>query len=138
MGNSHLSTDLPSGLSESQPAPGLAERALRVEAEQVKLLYAQAFTGFVVGTLTVAVVVFILWNAVDLRWLLAWVAFMGVVTLPVFVVVCRFILGAFCLSSAMVLPASVGERLEYYCSPLTLWLIKFFWCSLWEAKPRAV
>jgi uncharacterized membrane protein YqaE (UPF0057 family) len=61
-----------------------------IEAERVGHLVRQAPTGFIIGTLTVAAVVVVLWNAVPRHVLLAWVGAMGVLSLPAFVVVSRF------------------------------------------------
>ncbi len=61
-----------------------------IEAERIKHLVRQAPIGFVIGTLTVAAVVLVLWNAVPRRDLLLWVASMGVLSLPAFLVVWRF------------------------------------------------
>src|SRR5439155_9404070 len=83
-------SDVKTSLAEPESPPGLRERARQIEAEQVRLLYTQAPTGFVIGTLTVGVIVLVLWNAVAPHLLVAWVAFMGLVTVPAFVVVWRF------------------------------------------------
>ena len=83
-------SDVKTSLAEPESPPGLRERARQIEAEQVRLLYTQAPTGFVIGTLTVGVIVLVLWNAVAPHLLIAWVAFMGLVTVPAFVVVWRF------------------------------------------------
>ncbi len=61
-----------------------------IETELVKYLVRQAPTGFVTGTLTVAAVVFVLWNAAPRDLLLLWVVSLGLLTLPAFVVVWRF------------------------------------------------
>jgi signal transduction histidine kinase/DNA-binding NarL/FixJ family response regulator/HPt (histidine-containing phosphotransfer) domain-containing protein len=62
----------------------------RIEAERIKLLYAQAPIGFVAGTAVVAVMPFTLWGVVSHTMLLAWTAFMVAATLPVFVVMRRY------------------------------------------------
>ncbi len=72
--------------------PHADEQALRarIEAEHVKLIAAQAPIGFIVGVLTVGVMVLVLRNVISPWTLLAWVVGMGVVTLPVFLMVWRF------------------------------------------------
>jgi signal transduction histidine kinase len=81
--------------SSANPIASLSpadEQALlaRIEAEHVKLIAAQAPIGFIVGALTVGVMVLVLWNVVSPWRLWAWVVGMGVVTLPVFLMVWRF------------------------------------------------
>lgn len=66
------------------------EQAQRIEAEQVRLIVTHAMTGFVIGLLTVGMMVFVLWSVVAPRVLLGWVLLMGMLTLPVFVMVLRF------------------------------------------------
>lgn len=66
------------------------ERPQRIEAEQVRLIVAQAMTGFVIGVLTVGVLAAVLWSVVPLRVLLGWVVVMGILTLPVFMMILRF------------------------------------------------
>jgi signal transduction histidine kinase len=61
-----------------------------IETELVKHLVRQAPTGFVTGTLTVAAVVFVLWNAAPRNLLLLWLVSLWLLTLPAFVVVWRF------------------------------------------------
>ena len=61
-----------------------------IEAELVTHLVRQAPIGFVVGTLTVVAVVFVLWNAAPRNLLLLWLVSIGLLTLPAFVVVWRF------------------------------------------------
>jgi len=61
-----------------------------IETELVEYLVRQAPTGFVIGTLTVAAVVLVLWNAAPRRLLLVWLAWVGLLSLPAFVVVWRF------------------------------------------------
>src|SRR5258708_30286920 len=65
-------------------------RAQLVEAERVKLLATHAPTGFIIGVLTVGVMSFVLWTVVPFWLLLLWIALMGVLTLPVFVMIWRF------------------------------------------------
>jgi heme/copper-type cytochrome/quinol oxidase subunit 4 len=68
------------------------EQALlaRIEAEHVKLIAAQAPIGFIVGVLTVGVMVLVLRNVISPWTLLAWVIWMGIITLPVFLLVWQF------------------------------------------------
>ena len=61
-----------------------------IETELVKYLVRQAPLGFVTGTLTVAAVVFVLWNAAPRNLLLLWLVSIGLLTIPAFVVVLRF------------------------------------------------
>src|SRR5262249_32608246 len=60
-----------------------------IEAELVEHLLGQAGTGFVIGAVTVAASVLVLWNAAPLGALLAWLASMGLLSLPAFLVVSR-------------------------------------------------
>jgi signal transduction histidine kinase len=75
----------PSGRSTRRPALDPT-----VETALVAYLVRQAPTGFVVGTLTVAAVVLVLWSAAPHGILLAWVATIAVLTAPAIVVVRRF------------------------------------------------
>ncbi len=77
-------------LSDSPDVPHVQDRTWQIEAEQVQLLYRHAPTGFLVGGLTTAIVLFVLWEVVALSRLIAWLVIMGVVTLPVFVIVWKF------------------------------------------------
>ena len=61
-----------------------------IETELVKHLVGQAPTGFVTGTLTVAAVLLVLWNAAPRDLLLVWLISLGLLSLPAFVVVWRF------------------------------------------------
>jgi signal transduction histidine kinase len=70
--------------------PSAAGREQGIEAELVKHLVEQAPTGFVIGTLTVAAVLFVLWNAAPRPLLLAWLISIALLTVPAFVVVWRF------------------------------------------------
>ncbi len=60
---------------------------LRVLAEQVRLLYAQAGRGFIISILISAFLVAGLWNVVNYELLLAWFGFMVLVTVGRFVLV---------------------------------------------------
>jgi signal transduction histidine kinase len=61
-----------------------------VETELVKHLVRQAPTGFVIGTLTAAAVVFVLWSVAPRAFLLGWLASIALLTLPVLGIVWRF------------------------------------------------
>jgi signal transduction histidine kinase/CheY-like chemotaxis protein len=80
----------PTGLSTAERSPSVRERPQHIEAEQVKLIYTQAPLGFQIAALTVGIVVLVLWDVVALRWLLAWVGLMTVVTFPAFIAMWRF------------------------------------------------
>src|SRR5262245_2991732 len=82
--------DLPTGLSTAGRSPSVRERPQHIEAEQVKLIYTHAPLGFQIAALTVGIVVLVLWDVVALRWLLAWVGLMIVVTFPAFIAMWRF------------------------------------------------
>src|SRR5262245_26026879 len=73
--------------------PNRAARATEleegIEAELVEHLLGQAPTGFVIGLVTVAASVLVLWHAAPLGPLLAWLASMGLLSLPAFLVVSR-------------------------------------------------
>ncbi len=75
---------------ESPQARRAAELEQEIDTELVKHLIGQAATGFVTGTLTVAAVVFVLWSAAPRSVLLAWLALIGLLSLPAFLVVWRF------------------------------------------------
>jgi len=79
--------DPPARLAGLDGSPG---QAWRIEAEQIKLLYAQAPIGFVAGTAVVSVVPFALWDVVSHPLLLGWAGFMVTATLPPFVVRWRY------------------------------------------------
>src|SRR5262249_6191721 len=81
-----------SGDAPERPAPAMG-LAPKVEDELVRHLVRQArsgLTGFLIGTLTVATVIVVLWNAAPHDLLLLWVIAIGVLTLPAVVVVSRF------------------------------------------------
>jgi signal transduction histidine kinase len=61
-----------------------------VETELVRHLVRQAPTGFAIGTLTAAAVVFVLWNTAPPTFLVGWLAALAFLTLPVLSVVWRF------------------------------------------------
>ena len=101
------------GGAEPKSLQGSSERAQQIEAEQTRLLYAQAPTGFVVTLLNSALVTVILRNEVAHPVLFAWFALMAAVTLARFLLVqlyrraapaagqvrrwrTRFIIGASC------------------------------------------
>src|SRR5262249_36882494 len=99
MGNSQSSlptegsvspADLSTGLSTAERSPSVRERPQYIEAEQLKLISTQAPFGFQITTLTVGMVVLVLWDLVALHWLLAWVGVMTVVTCPAFITIWRF------------------------------------------------
>jgi signal transduction histidine kinase/DNA-binding response OmpR family regulator len=79
-----------SSLSDFPDLPHMQDRTWHIEAEQVRLLYRHAPTGFLVGGMTTAIVLFVLWDVVALSRLIAWLVIMGVVTLPAFVIVWQF------------------------------------------------
>ena len=62
----------------------------RIQAELAKHLLRQAPIGFALGTVAVAAVAIVLWNAIAWPRLLAWVLSIGVLTVPAVVVVWRF------------------------------------------------
>ncbi len=62
----------------------------RIEAEHVKLIAAQAPIGFIVGALTVGIIVLVLRNVISPWILVAWVIWMGAITLPAFLMMWRF------------------------------------------------
>ena len=68
-------------------APELEQK---IEAELVRQLVRQAPSGFAIGTLTVAAVVLVLWNAAPRSLLLVWLLSIGLLTLPAFIAVWRF------------------------------------------------
>ncbi len=79
--------------SPVRPRDGQASLEQAIEAELVKHLVRQArggLTGFAIGTLTVAAVIGVLWNAAPRSLLLFWLLSMGLLTLPAFVLVLRF------------------------------------------------
>ena len=71
-------------------APRATELEQEIETELVEYLVRQAPTGFVIGTLTVAAVVLVLWNAAPRSALLGWLVSVGLLSLPAFLVVWRF------------------------------------------------
>src|ERR1051326_8421263 len=87
-------TSMPPGRRPEEPAPRTAKLEQEIETELVKHLVRQAPIGFAIGTLTVAVIVLVLWNAAPRTVLLAWLASMGFLSLPSFVVVWRFMRAA--------------------------------------------
>jgi signal transduction histidine kinase len=82
----------PAGRRDAPPsrATGLEQE---IEAGLVEHLVRQArggLTGLLIGTLTVAAVVVVLWNAAPRSLLLVWLASIGLLTLPAIVLVWRF------------------------------------------------
>ncbi len=75
------------GLSEPPGPAGFQERAQSIEAQQVRLLYAQVPTGLVASVLNAGITVFVLWNAVAHPVLIGWFALIVVVTLSRFMLV---------------------------------------------------
>jgi len=61
-----------------------------VEAELVRQLVRQAPTGFALGTLIVAAILLVLWNAAPRGALLLWFLSITILSLPAFIVVWRF------------------------------------------------
>src|SRR5213593_3334793 len=73
--------------------PRTTELEQKIEAELVKHLVRQArggLTGFAIGTVTVAAVLVVLWNAAPRSLLLIWLISIGLLSLPAFVLVWRF------------------------------------------------
>jgi signal transduction histidine kinase len=72
--------------------PPQAQRELEreIDAELARHCVRQAPTGFVVGALTVAAVLLVLWGAAPRGLLLVWLGAMGLLTLPAVAVVWRF------------------------------------------------
>ena len=62
----------------------------QIEAELVRYVVRQAPIGFAIGTVAVASIVLVLWNAAPRGPLLVWLLAIGVSTLPVGVLVWRF------------------------------------------------
>ena len=79
-------------MKADHPAQSLraAELDREVETELAVHLVRQAPTGFVTGSLTVAAVLFVLWEAAPRGPLLVWLAAMGLLTAPALFVVWRF------------------------------------------------
>jgi signal transduction histidine kinase len=71
-----------SGQSEEHGRDGRPRFDLAIRTELARYLVRQAPTGFAVGVLTVALVTFVLWNAVPYGALVLWIATIGVLTLP--------------------------------------------------------
>ena len=67
-----------------------AELEHEIETELVEHLVRQAPTGFVIGTLSISVVLLVLWNAAPRSLLLGWLATIALLSLPALVVVWRF------------------------------------------------
>jgi PAS domain S-box-containing protein len=88
LGRQH--TPFSTGGAESQQRHGFSERAQEIEAEQTRLLYAQAPTGFVVTILNAGIVTIILWHEIASPVLLTWFVLMGAVTLVRFLLVQRY------------------------------------------------
>jgi len=65
-------SDWTTRLAEPDSPPGLRERTQQIEAEQVRLLYAQIPTGFFAGLLNAGIVTFVLWTVVAHSLLIAW------------------------------------------------------------------
>src|SRR5262245_52052452 len=66
--------------TDSQLRQDVSERVQAIEAEQTRLLYAQAPTGFVVTLLNAGIVTVVLWQELVPAVLLTWLALMVVVT----------------------------------------------------------
>src|SRR2546426_6883380 len=78
---------VPPGRRQAEQAPRATELEQKVETELVRHLVRQArggLTGFAIGTLTVAAVVVMLWNAAPRSLLLIWLISIGLLTLPAF------------------------------------------------------
>ncbi len=78
-------SDLPDGQSELKSQPGVRERGRQIEAEQVRLLYTQAFAGCVATALNAGIVTVVLWKVVARPLLLGWLTLLLVVVLSLFV-----------------------------------------------------
>src|SRR5215469_9052374 len=70
-------------------SPRQRPHATELESELVRHLVGQAPLGFVVGTLTVAAVLLVLWHAAPRKPLLVWFAAMVLLTAPALLVVWR-------------------------------------------------
>src|SRR3954452_17627160 len=68
----------PSRRANSQQLHGVSasDNAVEIEAEQTRLLYAQAPTGFVVTLLNASIVTVVLWQEIGPPVLLTWLALM--------------------------------------------------------------
>jgi len=77
--------------SNYERVPRATELEQRIETELVTHLVRQAPTGFLTGTLAVAAVILVLWNAAPRNILLLWLGSIGLLTTPAFVVVWRFL-----------------------------------------------
>src|SRR5436190_21596176 len=66
------------------------KREQEVDAELVRQLVRQAPTGFALGTVIVAAIVLVLWNAAPRSALVLWFLAIGLLSLPAFIVVWRF------------------------------------------------
>jgi PAS domain S-box-containing protein len=76
--------------AQPQKPYGLAARTQEIEAEQTRLLYAQAPTGFIVTLLNAGIVTVVLWHEIAPPVLVSWFALMVVVTLARFLLVQRY------------------------------------------------
>jgi signal transduction histidine kinase len=83
-------TSTPPGRGPATRSPRHADLERTVDTELVTHLVRQAPVGFLVGVLTAAAVVLVLWNAAPRSALLGWLAVLGVVTTPATIVVWRF------------------------------------------------
>jgi len=84
---------VPPGRLQDEQVSRTTELDQKIETELVKLLVRQArggLTGFAIGTMTVAAVLVVLWNAAPRSLLLIWLISIGLLTLPAFVLVWRF------------------------------------------------
>jgi signal transduction histidine kinase len=82
----------PRGFRHIRPLRGRSASAAgpEIEAELVKYLVRQAPIGFRLGTLAIAAVVVVLWNAAPRGLLLAWLGLIGLLSLPALLVVRQF------------------------------------------------
>src|SRR6185369_3301719 len=77
--------DLPDGQFELKSQPGVRERVRQIEAEQVRLLYTQAFAGCIATVLNAGIVTVVLWKVVARPLLLGWLTLLLVVVVSLFV-----------------------------------------------------
>jgi signal transduction histidine kinase len=78
-------SDVPDGQSEVKSQPGAHERVRQIEAEQVRLLYTQAFAGCIATLLNAGIVTVVLWKVVARPLLLGWLTLLIVIVLSLFV-----------------------------------------------------
>ena len=79
-----------SALSSVPPLSNDQERNHLIEAELIRLIAAQALTGFIEGVLAFGVVILVFWHVVALWRLLVWALVMGLLNLPGAAIMWRF------------------------------------------------